>query len=122
MPEKATQGRWMLDSWALNTGAPHKPISDEAKVLKARIIDGHNKLWERWRIIRAMDKDDPRLPRCLEVWDRACDRLEALCDDLVATGFRDCLYPPDYKAKSFCLVCPKDPWTPETCLCWEVEP
>ena len=114
MPEKAIQASLMFD-------VKHQ-VDGSADVLKARIIDGHNKLWERWRIVRAIPKDDPQLPRHLEIWDTACDKLLALCNDLVASGYKDCLYPEGYKTEAFCLVCPKDPWTPDSCLCWEAEP
>ncbi len=94
----------------------------QANVLQARIIDGHNKLWKRWEIIRVLPKDDLQLPRHLEIWDTACDKLRELCNDLIALGFKKCLYPEGYKTESFCLVCPKDPWEADSCLCWEVEP
>lgn len=83
-----------------------------------RIQDGHEKVWERFVLIKPMPEGTGR-DRYLKGVDEALGRLRGLCAELKATGFRGCLYKETPKYP--CLCCPKQPWAREECLAWEIE-
>jgi len=77
--------------------------------LASRIREGNLVLWRRWRYICKMndlDKD-----RYIAGWDKALDRLLALCDELAASPGGGCAYSYDGAGspKFSCLGCSVPP-------------
>lgn len=69
-----------------------------------RIKDGHEKMWERWAVIRRM-KEGTGKDKLLAGWDRARVTLNNLCEDLIKGGYTQCIYR-DETLGHACLVCP----------------
>lgn len=97
------------------------PDNRETRVLVNRIKDGHNKIWERWELIRQMPEGSGK-DKYLDSWDNAVERLRGLARDLAAQGYRECIYK-EGALEYPCLVCtvPNELFEREGCPAWKLE-
>ncbi len=95
--------------------------SKEAKILINRVKDGHQKIWERWHLIRQMPEGSGR-DKYLAGWDNAVKRLRGLAKELAALGYKECIYK-GMKLEDPCLVCtvPNELFEKGSCPAWEIE-
>ena len=83
--------------------APSEKISSlEVIALIDRVRKGNDKLFAAWLQIREIQEKEERKRQFLR-WDEAKERLHALCKELVARGFKDCLYIENGKKTKTCL-------------------
>lgn len=91
--------------------------------LVERIRKGQTLLWERWQLIKSLPDGEER-EQHQKAWDDGVGRLKYLHQDLMATGWRACLYDPPLPAPGNpCMVCtvPNDQWRKENCPGWGLE-
>lgn len=65
---------------------------EEVASLKERVKDGNQKLNEAWSQICQIDLNSQRWKDEIEKWHQANEKLSAMCTQLKALGFEDCLY------------------------------
>lgn len=96
-------------------GRDKESTSLEVIALLDRVRTGNDKLWNAWRQIRDIgDKDEKE--RQYDRWHEAKDKLNLLAKELVAKGFRDCLYMENGKKIRGCLYNKDNPeWFCNTC-------
>ena len=69
-----------------------KQYSEEALVLRDRVVAGNKKLNDAWEVIKSIDYDSQEWNEEFDRWHLANERLSELCDQLKSKGYNDCLY------------------------------
>lgn len=92
-----------------------KPESSSKQVqeLISRLRDGHDKMWERWQVIRRQPEGTGK-DKLLKQWgsiadldpESAVNRIEGLRIQLLELGHTECLYQQGEKLSGWCFVCP----------------
>ena len=127
MPQKSSKPEQSAFELGTKTEAIAPPVQREplfedqpetVRTLIRRIKDGHNKLWERWALIKTMPENSTK-DNHTRRWDEGKVRLMALCDELTEQGYNKCMY--HVKPEHQCLVCPMKPWVQEKCLCHDLD-
>jgi len=92
-------------------------MNEELQVLKDRVITGNEKLYRAWEQMKGLEPGGEAWKQASEQYDKALSFLEALCIELKAKGFRDCLYKNEFGKKTkHCLVNPDQPaWFCRVC-------
>lgn len=85
--------------------------SEPTFILLQRVRDGNEKLREAWlTAIDALDRnDEAEYEQQMLRIDRALPRLEMLCNNLVGSGYEECLFDTprcEIESGYFCYVCP----------------
>lgn len=88
-----------------------KEYSEEVILLKERVVNGNQKLFNAWLKIKELDHGGEEWSKLMDKWNEAQQRLHLLCQELKYLGFDECLYLDiNNKRTKHCLKNPDGFW------------